>query len=80
MAENRIQEGQKDNSQKSRRGFAAMDPEKQKQIASEGGRAAHRQGVAHEWSTEEAREAGRKGGQNSKSHKNIEITGREEIF
>ena len=45
------------------RGFAAMDPEKQKQIASEGGRAAHRQGVAHEWSRDEAREAGRKGGQ-----------------
>jgi uncharacterized protein len=45
------------------RGFAAMDPDKQKEIASEGGRAAHRQGVAHEWSSEEAREAGRKGGQ-----------------
>lgn len=45
------------------RGFAAMDPEKQKRIASEGGRAAHRQGVAHEWSRDEAREAGRKGGQ-----------------
>lgn len=47
----------------SNRGFAAMDPEKQKVIASEGGRAAHRQGVAHEWSSEEARAAGRKGGQ-----------------
>ncbi len=47
----------------SNRGFAAMDPEKQKEIASEGGRAAHRQGVAHEWSSDEAREAGRKGGQ-----------------
>jgi general stress protein YciG len=47
----------------SSRGFAAMDPEKQKRIASEGGRAAHRQGVAHEWSRDEAREAGRKGGQ-----------------
>lgn len=47
----------------SNRGFAAMDPEKQKRIASEGGRAAHRQGVAHEWSRDEAREAGRKGGQ-----------------
>jgi len=80
MAENRIQEGQRDGSQKSRRGFAAMDPERQKQIASEGGRAAHRQGVAHEWSTEEAREAGRKGGQNSKSHKNHGTAGREEIF
>ena len=47
----------------SNRGFAAMDRERQKQIASEGGRAAHQQGVAHEWSSEEAREAGRKGGQ-----------------
>ena len=45
------------------RGFAAMDPEKQKRIASEGGRAAHQQGVAHEWSKDEARVAGRKGGQ-----------------
>jgi len=47
----------------SNRGFAAMDREKQKRIASEGGRAAHRQGVAHEWTRDEAREAGRKGGQ-----------------
>lgn len=47
----------------SNRGFAAMDPEKQRRIASEGGRAAHRQGVAHEWSRDEARAAGRKGGQ-----------------
>ena len=45
----------------SNRGFAAMSPERQKAIASEGGRAAHRQGVAHEWSSEEARQAGRKG-------------------
>ena len=67
MTENRNREGQQENpAQKSRRGFAAMDPERQRQIASEGGRAAHRQGVAHEWSAEEAREAGRKGGQNSK--------------
>lgn len=50
-------------SRKSSRGFAAMSPEKQKQIASEGGRAAHRLGVAHEWSSDEARTAGRKGGQ-----------------
>lgn len=48
---------------RSNRGFAAMDRERQKAIASEGGRAAHRQGVAHEWNTEEARQAGRKGGQ-----------------
>lgn len=46
----------------SNRGFAAMNPERQKEIASEGGRAAHRQGVAHEWNSEEARKAGRKGG------------------
>jgi uncharacterized protein len=51
----------------SRRGFAAMDPERQRQIASQGGRAAHQQGVAHEWSADEARQAGRKGGQNSGS-------------
>lgn len=52
---------------KSNRGFAAMDPEKQKQIAREGGRAAHRLGTAHKWSREEAREAGRKGGQSSRT-------------
>ena len=43
-----------------------MDPQRQKEIASAGGRAAHQLGVAHEWSSEEAREAGRKGGQNSR--------------
>ncbi len=48
---------------KSRRGFASMDPERQRQIASKGGRAAHEQGKAHEWTSEEARAAGRKGGQ-----------------
>jgi uncharacterized protein len=45
------------------RGFAKMDPEKQREIASKGGRAAHARGTAHEFSSEEAREAGRKGGQ-----------------
>ena len=48
---------------KSVRGFAAMDTEKQREIARKGGRAAHEQGVAHEWSSHEAREAGKKGGQ-----------------
>jgi general stress protein YciG len=47
------------------RGFASMDEEKQRAIASQGGRAAHASGNAHEFSSEEAREAGRKGGQNS---------------
>ena len=46
----------------SRRGFASMDPEKQRSIASKGGKAAHAKGTAHEFTPEEAREAGRKGG------------------
>ena len=44
------------------RGFASMERGKQKQIASKGGRAAHIKGTAHEWTSDEAREAGRKGG------------------
>jgi general stress protein YciG len=51
------------NGRRSNRGFAAMSPERQKQIASEGGRAAHKLGVAHEWNSDEARKAGKKGGQ-----------------
>ncbi len=54
---------------KSRRGFAAMRPERQREIASQGGRAAHEQGVAHEWNKDEARVAGRKGGQASGSRR-----------
>lgn len=46
----------------SRRGFAAMDQERQREIASLGGKAAHASGNAHEFTSEEAREAGRKGG------------------
>jgi len=46
----------------SKRGFAAMNPEQQRAIASKGGREAHRQGTAHEFSSEEARAAGRLGG------------------
>lgn len=53
------------NQDTSKRGFASMDPEKQRQIAAEGGRAAHEKGTAHEFDSEEAREAGRKGGQAS---------------
>ena len=64
MQENlRMPENQKSEQQKSRRGFAAMSPDRQREIASQGGRAAHQQGVAHEWSADEAREAGKKGGQ-----------------
>ncbi|ALU87761.1 general stress protein [Herbaspirillum rubrisubalbicans] len=49
----------------SNRGFASMDENKQREIASQGGKAAHEKGTAHEFTSEEAREAGRKGGQNS---------------
>ena len=48
----------------SNRGFASMDPQKQREIASEGGKAAHASGNAHEFTSEEARRAG------SMSHKN----------
>lgn len=48
----------------SKRGFASMDPDQQREIASEGGRAAHEKGTAHEFTSEEARRAG------SMSHKN----------
>jgi len=48
---------------KSRRGFASMDAARQRAIASRGGKAAHEKGTAHEWSSDEAREAGRKGGE-----------------
>lgn len=47
---------------KARRGFAAMSPEKQREIASKGGRASHEKGTGHEWTSESARAAGRKGG------------------
>lgn len=48
------------------RGFAAMSPEKQREIAGKGGRAAHDKGTAHEWNSDSARDAGRKGGQVSR--------------
>ena len=47
---------------KSRRGFAAMSPETQRRIASEGGKASHASGRGHRFSADEARDAGRKGG------------------
>ena len=55
-----------DGIRKERRGFASMSPEKQREIASKGGRAAHEKGTAHEWTADEARAAGRKGGQISR--------------
>jgi general stress protein YciG len=67
MASNNQGGGNKGNNQSgdtSNRGFASMDPEKQREIASEGGKAAHASGNAHEFNSEEARRAG------SMSHKN----------
>ena len=48
---------------RSGRGFASMDPQRQREIASQGGRAAHQKGTAHQFNPEEARAAGSKGGQ-----------------
>jgi uncharacterized protein len=47
---------------KADRGFASMDRIKQREIASKGGKVAHEKGTAHEWTSEEARRAGRRGG------------------
>ncbi len=57
---------------KSRRGFAAMSPETQRRIASEGGKASHASGRGHRFSAEEARDAGRKGGLVSRRGKSVE--------
>ena len=51
------------------RGFAAMDPEMQREIASKGGKAAHEKGVAHKFTSEEARLAGKKGGRRVRSNR-----------
>ena len=63
---NEAVKGREPGERKERRGFASMSPEKQREIASKGGRAAHQKGTAHEWTSEEARSAGRKGGQISR--------------
>lgn len=55
-----------DGSRTARRGFASMDPAKQRSIASQGGLASHASGLGHKWTTDEARAAGRKGGQLSR--------------
>lgn len=61
-----------------KRGFASMVPERQKRIASQGGKAAHAKGSAHEFTTDEAREAGRKGGlAMSQNREHMSIIGRE---
>jgi general stress protein YciG len=52
-----------------RRGFALMDPGRQREIARKGGKAAHEKGTAHQFTADEAREAGRKGGQVVSQHR-----------
>jgi general stress protein YciG len=62
----------------SKRGFASMDPAKQREIASKGGRAAHTKGTAHEFTSDEARVAGRKGGEAvSRDRAHMSAIGRE---
>jgi len=62
----------------SKRGFASMDRAKQREIASKGGRAAHQKGTAHEFTSEEARVAGRKGGEAvSRDRAHMSAIGRE---
>lgn len=62
----------------SRRGFASMDRERQRQIASLGGKAAHAKGTAHEFTSDEARLAGRKGGDAvSQNRSHMSAIGRE---
>lgn len=58
-------EGKTGEVKKSGRGFAGMDPALQREIARQGGRAAHEKGVAHQFTSQEARAAGRIGGQHS---------------
>ena len=54
---------QKSGAAPAKRGFAAMDQNQQREIASKGGQAAHQKGTAHEFDSEEARRAGQKGGE-----------------
>ncbi len=62
----------------SKRGFASMDANKQREIASKGGKAAHAKGTAHEFTSDEARVAGRKGGEAvSRDREHMSTIGRE---
>ncbi|MDA5342256.1 KGG domain-containing protein [Stenotrophomonas maltophilia] len=66
------------NPRSSTRGFASMDGDKQRAIAAKGGRAAHASGNAHEFSPDEARVAGRKGGEAiSRDRQHMAAIGRE---
>jgi general stress protein YciG len=71
--------GEEDNVAKEDRGFASMDRAKQREIASKGGKAAHQKGTAHEWTSEEARDAGRKGGIASHRRRREQQSGGSEV-
>ncbi|WP_231623538.1 KGG domain-containing protein [Nitrosospira briensis] len=62
MASDKVKSDDRSSGRESKRGFASMDEARQREIASQGGKAAHEKGTAHEFDSEEAREAGRKGG------------------
>jgi general stress protein YciG len=71
-------EGEHPMANTSKRGFASMDAAKQREIASKGGRAAHAKGTAHEFTSDEARVAGRKGGEAvSRDRAHMSAIGRE---
>ena len=63
------------NNQGNRRGFAGMDPEKQREIASKGGRAAHESGHANQFDSATGAAAGRRGGQSSRTDKDSVFSG-----
>ena len=70
-------EGLGNGGRRSNRGFASMDRGKQREIASKGGKAAHAKGTAHEFDSDEARNAGRKGGQAvSRNREHMAMIGR----
>ncbi|MCW3465480.1 KGG domain-containing protein [Chitinophaga nivalis] len=72
-----LDKNQEEKPKHSKRGFASMDPEQQRAISREGGRAAHKQGVAHKFTSEEARAAGKKGGEAvSKNREHMAAIGR----
>ena len=60
-----------EDSKKGKKGFAGMDPDRQREIASQGGKSAHASGKAHQWDSNEAREAGRKGGKGGNTSENL---------
>jgi len=58
---------------KEKSGFASLDLNQRREIASKGGKAAHQKGTAHEWTPDEAREAGRKGGHTPRQRRAVDV-------